>query len=426
MPILHHSKFHRPCFLFALFFASFLPVGRCWAAPTVQWSQIRGVPMTGDLKVFWNVSGGDDFTNFAEAERHGFQLVDLLNTYADYPGQQQENINTFLETNRANPWNKPEYFERVIHRNINQMNAKGALFIHDIEFEFEQNFDKAWADPVVRATFGTRNKAQFSKAYIAQWASWLALPCEWAKQAYPKEPVGIYGVQPFHRDYWGLAGQSAKQIDGTHILDGELWKYLDPVVDFYTASVYVFYDDPGSIYYIASNIEENVQRTRKYGNKPVYAYEWLRYHSSNPQLGERELAPYLVEAMAVLPYFSGARGLVLWGWEPKTKGQYYQTLPLFMNSLGRVSDLASKISKAELIIDKPANVLWKDKQPLVRKLKVSPSEWIILAINPWQNDHSACKVQVACGKQQLTLALAGRHTYIFHHVAGRPLEKISM
>jgi hypothetical protein len=55
-------------------------------------------------------------------------------------------------------------------------------------------------------------------------------------------------VQPFRRDYWGAAGKSAQQIDGMHRSDAELWQYIDPHVDFYVASVYVFYDDPGSIY----------------------------------------------------------------------------------------------------------------------------------------------------------------------------------
>jgi hypothetical protein len=47
---------------------------------------------------------------------------------------------------------------------------------------------------------------------------------------------------------------------------------------------------------------------------PAPWYEWLRYHDSNKQLAGKELAPYLVEAMAVLPYFCGAKGIVLWGW----------------------------------------------------------------------------------------------------------------
>jgi hypothetical protein len=48
--------------------------------------------------------------------------------------------------------------------------------------------------------------------------------------------------------------------------------------------------DPGSIYYVAANVEENDQRTRRYGNKQVYAYEWLRYHDSNKKLAGQEFS----------------------------------------------------------------------------------------------------------------------------------------
>lgn len=369
--------------------------------------------MKGDLRVFWNVGGGDVECNNREAVAHGFRLVNLLGTYADYPGRQKENIGNALKNNRTNPWKKPDFFERIIRRNIAQAGRAGEIMVHDIEFDFEEDVDKAWEDADARAASGAKTKDQFAKAYFREWASWFWLPCQWTKEARPRMPVGLYGVQPFRRDYWGVAGKSAQQIDGTHRSDAELWQYIDPHVDFYIASVYVFYDNPGSIYYIAANVEENYQRTRRYGNKPVYAYEWLRYHSSNKKLAGQELAPYLVEAMAVVPYFCGAKGVVLWGWEPGREGQYYRNLPLFAESLGRVTDLSDRLAKAELVIDEPAHVLWKEKRPLVRKLKLAEDEWAVLAVNPWQAEDARSKVSVRCGVRTVELPLVGRHTGIF-------------
>ena len=391
-----------------------------WAAqtgpvPTVArpWSQIRCVPMQGDWKVFWNVGGGDVEYNNREAAAHGFRLVNLINTYSDYPGRQKENINVALKTNRTNPWKKPDCFERIIRRNIAQATGPGEILVHDIEFPFEEDVDKAWEDPQARAASGVKTKEEFAKAYFQEWASWYWRPCQWAALDRPGLPVGLYGPQPFRRDYWGVAGKSAQQIDGTHRSDAQLWEAIDPHVDFTIASVYVFYDDPGSIYYLAANVEENCERTRRYGNKPLYAYEWLRYHDSNKKLAGQELAPYLVEAMAVVPYFCGARGVVLWGWEPKRKGQYYERLPLFTESLGRLSDLSEKLSKAELVLDEPAHVLWKAKRPLVRKFKISDDDWVVLAVNPWQAEDARSTVRVRCGTRTIELPLAGRHTAIF-------------
>ncbi len=384
--------------------------------PPPSWEQIRRVPMSDGLRAFWNVAGGDNATNYREAAAHGFEMVDLLSTYSDYPGRQKENIRKTLDTNRNNPWQKPEFFERIIRRNIEQRGNQNAIFVHDIEFSFEEDIDKAWADPEVRAASRAMNREQFADAYIREWATWFTLPCQWTKERFPGTPIGIYGPQPFRRDYFGISGKSAQQIDGTHHSDAELWQHIDSFVDYYIASIYVFYDKPDSIFYMAANVEENVERTRRYGGKPLYAYEWLRYHDSNKKLAGQEVAPWLAEAMAVLPYFCGARGLALWGSEPKRQGQYYHALPVFMNSLGRVSDLAARIASAKLMPDEPAHVLWKAKSPLIRRMRVSSDEWIILAVNPWQAEDATCTVEVPLEQGNITVELRGRHSEIFHRV----------
>lgn len=317
--------------------------------PMVQppaWDTIRRVEMRGGLRLFWDVGGGDRAFNVAQAKEHGFEPVDLLNTFSDYPGGQKENISTYLKDNRTNPWRKPDFFERIIRRNIADRGHEGAIFVHDIEFGYEEDVDQAWADEAARAASGVADREAFAAAYWREWATWYSLPCRWSKEAAPTQPVGIYGPQPFRRDYWGVAGKTAQQIDGSHRTDAELYRHIAPYVDFIVASVYLFYDDPGSVYYLAANIEENVARAKTLGDKPVYAYEWLRYHDSNQKLRGQELAPCWAEAMAVVPYFCGARGVVLWGWEPKAKGQYYERLPRFVDSVGRVADLSERLAKA--------------------------------------------------------------------------------
>lgn len=370
--------------------------------------------MRGGLKVFWDVGGGDKAYNATQAVAHGFQSVSLLNSFSDYPGRQRENINSWIATNRANPWNKPPFFERILRRNIEDNGGRGSIFVHDIEFGFEEDARRAWTNEAARKASGLVTPVAFEEVYFREWATWFSLPCRWAKERYPQTPVGIYGPQPFRRDYWGIAGKDAQQIDGTHRSDAVLWQHIDPFVDFYVASIYVFYDEPGSIFYMASNVEENWQRTRRFGDKPVYAYEWLRFHDSNAKLKGQELTPYLVEAMAVLPYFCGARGVVLWGWEPKLKGQYYQTLPVFLQSLGRVATVSEKISRAEPASEEPAHLAWKQKRALVRKLRVSEDEWLVLAVNPWQAETARSSVRVTCGTRAVELPLNGRHTDIFH------------
>lgn len=383
-------------------------------SPTPTWDDIPVVKLHGGLKIFWNINAWDRDTTEPQAVAHGFELVDLLNTYSDYPGKQREKI----VPDGKNPWNKPAFFKRIIRQNVNTMRGK-SIFVNDIEFHFKENIDELWNDPAIRTASQTTSKEAFRVAYYKEWASWYALPCIWAKEKYPNTPVGIYGPQPFRRDYWGIAGKDAQQIDGTHKTDAELWKHIASAVDFCIASVYCFYDYPGSVYYMASNIEENHRRMQAYGNKPVYVYIWLRYHNSNAKLIGQELDDYLVEAAAVLPFFTGARGLVLWGHEPDGKGPYYHNLPLFMKSLARLTALSEKIAQAELVSDEPVHVAWKEKRPLICKLRVSDTEWIVLAANPWQTETDEKVITTHCGNAVVQLTIRGKHTEIYHVVEGQ-------
>ncbi len=90
------------------------------------------------------------------------------------------------------------------------------------------------------------------------------------------------------------------------------------------------------------------------------------------------------------------------------------TLPVFTKSLGRISDLSAKIAAAKLMPDEPAHVLWKAKRPLVRRLRVSADEWIVLAINPWQAEDTTSRVEVPLEKGPVKVELRGRHSEIFH------------
>jgi hypothetical protein len=150
---------------------------------------------------------------------------------------------------------------------------------------------------------------------------------------------------------------------------------------------------------MGANVEENVARMRSYGSKPVYAYLWLRYHDSNAKLKGQEVADYLAEAMAALPYFCGARGTVLWGWEPGGQGPYYRCLPVFLRSLTRVAALSEQIARAEPADDAPVHAAWKARAPLVRRLRVSEAEWLVLATHPWQPESAATNVPCAAARK---------------------------
>jgi hypothetical protein len=89
-----------------------------------------------------------------------------------------------------------------------------------------------------------------------------------------------------------------------------------------------------------------------------------------------------------------------------------------MRSLARLEPLAGKIAKAKSANDEPAHIAWKAKRPLMRKLKVSDSESLVLAAYPWQKVEETRKVSVECGGKDFELVIRGKHTEVYHIVNG--------
>jgi hypothetical protein len=380
-----------------------------------EWSGLPTIAMRGDLKAFWNVF--DSTTeNTRQAYAHGFLPISIVDPYSNRAGGSKERIDTYAAKNNKNPWAKPPFFERVIRADTARVLDLGT-YVQDIEFSFENDTRKAWVDKDVRVASGAANFADFDDAYFREWASWFWLPLKWTKDTYPDTHVGLYGRQPFDCDYWGVANKTTAEIEAKHQLDWRLWKSIDPYVDVYIVDIYNFYETPGSVFYMAANVEMNFQRARELGKKPIYAYEWMRYHDTNLLLHNRELPPFLVEAMASVPYFSGASGIVLWGAEPQLKpgdGQPYKQLPLYMKTLERIAGLSDKISRGKLIIEEPANVLWKEHRPLVRRIEIGETECVTLAVNPWQNESDISGVDISCGGKSFRLQMQGRHVTLAH------------
>lgn len=393
---------------------STLAQGEAPAPAHFSWDPIPSIDMRGGLEAYWNVYDWSS-TNHLQAYSRGLKRIFLIGPYIDRAGGKKAPI--VGSPSDSNAWRKPSHFESTVRGDLlhskRQFVPEVETLVLDIEHEFQQDVTKAWQDPESRADSGAKDFAEFEAAYFREWATWFSLPLQWGKEAFPGTRLGLYGAQPFRRDYWGIAGRTAQQIDGTHANDALMWQYIDPYVDFYVSSIYIFYNNPDAVFYMAANVEENFQRTRSYGDKPVYAYGWLRYHNSNRAEGNRELEPWQVEALATVPYFSGAKGVVLWGYEPQLKGDMghaYQNLPVYMNSLARIAALSEKIGQGKIQLDPPAHVLWKEKKPLVRRVDVIDGECVFLAINPWQGDNDVSEAQVTCGSDTVTLEMKGRKT----------------
>ena len=381
------------------------------------WQAMPTVVLKGDLKAFWSVYGGDRDYNVSNSIKKGWQPSIFINTFTkDESGPSKDIVGS---TDLSNPWQKPAFFEEVVRRNTAHYKHPPFIY-HDIELSINRDTNKLWENPQLRALSKAKNKAEFSDRYFQEWATWHSLPLRWVREINPKATIGLYGLQLFSRDYWKLASATPAQVAAMHRESEQLWQHIDPFVDYYIADVYYFYDQPDSVYYLAANVEENYLGSLKYAApnqppKPLYTFSRLRYTiGGNRLIQDKQIYPYLAEAAAVVPYFTGAKGVTIWGWEPNTKGQPYYNLPAFMRGLQRVAKVSEQLSKAKLVIDQPAYLLWQQKAPLVRKMQVSKTEWLVMLIDPWQAEDKNRDLSVNLNNQTFVLNVKGKTPEIYH------------
>lgn len=381
------------------------------------WDAMPAIALKGDLKAFWSVYGGDRDYNLSQATQKGFQPSIFVNTLTKDESGPGKDIVASTDVN--NPWQKPPFFEAVVR--LNSAHYKQTPFLyHDIEIALNWEAAKLWENPQLRTLAKANHQTEFSDRYFQAWATWYTLPLRWSKQLNPQAKIGLYGAQIFRRDYWQLATATPQQVAALHRAADQLWQHIDPFVDYYIADVYYFYDQPDSVYYLAANVEENYLGSLKYAApnqppKPLYTFSRLRYtEGGNRLIQNKQIYPYLAEAAAVVPYFTGAKGVTLWGWEPDTKGQPYHNLPAFMRGLSRVAQVSALLSKAKLVIDQPAYQLWQQKLPLVRKMQVSQTEWVVMLMDPGQAEDKNRDLSVSLGHQTFKLNVKGKTPEIYH------------
>jgi hypothetical protein len=386
------------------------------------WDGAPSFAMKGGLGAYWNVHDHTAGIHAAAAHARGFKPVAIRNTFDDYPSR-KESIYAYLGKGPSNPWTFPGFFERIARHNIADLSpSAGGIYVHDIEFN-EMSSTLAWAsDTSARKLSGAQSLDEFDKLYYRQWARWFTRPVEWTKQQYPTTPVGIFGPQPFFTEQWFIGEMTPEKIAYYHQPDLKLWRHIDSAVDFIAVQAYLPKAEPGAIYYIALHLEKNYERAQALSGKPIFAYDWLRYYHTDWTKADKLVDPHMVEAMAMVPYFSGAKAIVLWGHEDQVKGNDslpYPQLPLYVRSLGRIAGLSEQIGRGKLVIDESAHVLWQARRPLVRRIESGASECVVLAVNPWQSDAAASTAEVTCAGTSYKLEMAGRHTTLAHIADGK-------
>ena len=184
--------------------------------------------------------------------------------------------------------------------------------------------------------------------------------------------------------------------------------------DFIAPSPYYYYgfDSPfGKDYlsYLLFHIEVN----RAWSNKPVVPFVWLRIHDSYDP-NTPMITPFMAEATAIFPFFSGASGL--WLWEnpffPGDRQENYTAYERFIYGLYRLSEFKDMFEGAhELVIPQSArdnmvlqNTIWRGV--------VKGSNIVIAAHNPYAADNAETVVNVSYQKWYKTITLKGKEIFL--------------
>ncbi len=184
-------------------------------------------------------------------------------------------------------------------------------------------------------------------------------------------------------------------------------------LDFLTPSCYYYYNynDPLGKDYLAYLLFV-VEANRFWSNKDVVPFVWLRYHDSfNPTT---PFVPrFVAEATAIMPFFSGAKGLWLWEYPDEAKQENFATYEYFIAALHRLSQHKRFFEgNYELVIPQPAIDNAKSQTPIWRGV-VKNSEILIAAQNPYANsDTQLTTITVKYQGWQKDITLTGRDVFL--------------
>jgi hypothetical protein len=185
-------------------------------------------------------------------------------------------------------------------------------------------------------------------------------------------------------------------------------------LDVIAPSSYYYYDYPHQfageyLSYLLFQIEAN----KNWTDKPVIPFVWLRY-SFNESLNNKAIKPWMAEATAIFPFFSGADGLWLWDNPEMFKTETdYSIYEYFNKGLYRLSAFKSFFEGDHtLIMETSARDYNENKQAIWRGV-IKDEEILIAAHNPFAKDkNEEVNIGVSYGNWSQVINLKGYEVFL--------------
>lgn len=190
-------------------------------------------------------------------------------------------------------------------------------------------------------------------------------------------------------------------------------------MNFLTPSAYFYYNYPspfagGYLAYLLFQIEAN----RAWSNKDMVVFEWLRFHPCCGSFLE-PIKPFMAEAAAIFPFFSGAKGI--WLWEQSfVSTDNYAVYEHYIHGLYRLSLFKDMFQgEYQLVIPKSARDHFADRDAIWRGV-LKGQELLVVAHNPYASDNQVTEVEVGLGDWKTTVSLRGTEVHLCKYTLPEP------
>lgn len=264
--------------------------------------------------------------------------------------------------------------------------------------------------------------ADFVAAYKRDIRWWYTEAANRLRAKGVKASLTSYSDVPIRNTWLNITSNSwqdwTTNLARTHYLtqdnSGKIGGSFYNALDFLSPSPYYYYgyDHPiGKDYlsYLLFNIEANAA----WSNKPVIPFVWMRVHDSyNPTTPL--ITPFMAEATAIFPFFSGAKGL--WLWEnpsfPGERKENYSPYEHFIYGLYRLSQFKDMLEGSyQTVISEPARDNMEKQNPVWRGI-VKGSNILIAAQNPYAADNAQTVITVSYQNWAQTITLKGKEIFL--------------
>ncbi len=377
-----------------------------------------------------NVSGplSHGFTHLADINHIG--RIPKSQRAFIYYGTAYASANQPWELERS-PWgndlglyeNKWQSDFRNISRGLgDDNNIDVDLFVYDIERVWRFDFEilRFKDSPIVPSEFGSLSNTEFLRTYKLGIRDLYAgaVTAFNSNGKTPGNKQSSYADTPVFNTFDNIQGKSWEDwINnplGLNFItsndNGQVGGPFYEKMDFMTPSAYYYYDYPHPfageyLSYLLFQIEAN----KAWSDKPVIPFVWMRY-SFNQEFSDQPIRPWMAEATAIFPFFSGADGL--WLWENSGLGNDDIGIYEYFNrGLYRLSEHKRFFEEIyELVLETSARDYNESKAPIWRGV-VKDNEILIAAHNPFATDENTeTTIGVAYKEWSGTVSLKGFET----------------